>query len=134
MIKSLIFSLLLSVSTAVFANSNVELELDGTQRLDSWTSNRAMLLEGVASDNKTYRVRLSCITKENNRAQGFAVGEIHVYKGTSHIGSKATFDFEQCTSLVEKMKNYAARLNLKWDLAGYNAMSTGKVTFEVTEL
>ena len=66
-------------------------------------------------------------TKENNRAQGFAVGRF-MFTRTSHT-LKATFDFEQCTSLVEKMKNYAARLNFKWDLAGYNECH-GQRTFE----
>ena len=134
MIKSVLFCLLFSVSSAVFAGSDVRLELDGANRLDSWTSNRAMLLEGTASNDKTYRVRLSCITKENNGSLGFATGEIHIYKGTSHIGSKASFDFEDCKELVTKLKNNAARLNLEWDLAGYNAISTGKVVFSVTEL
>ena len=134
MMKKLLLTLIISATSVVFANIDIQLELDGANRIDNFTSNRAMMLEGVASDNKTYRVRLSCITKENNRAQGFAIGEMHVYKGTSHIGSKATFEFDDCVELVTKMKNHAARLNLEWDLAGYNAMSTGKVVFSVTEL
>ena len=34
-----------------------------------------MLLEGTASDEKTYQVRLSCISADRNSA-GIAVGEI----------------------------------------------------------
>ena len=81
MFKTLLISMICILSFSVIAN-DLRIELDGTNRIDSWTKRGNMLLEGVASDEKTYQVRLSCISADRNSA-GLAVGEIHIYKGSS---------------------------------------------------
>ena len=133
MYKYLLTCLIGLFSLSSFA-SDIRIELDGANRVDSWTSRGNMALENVASDGKTYRIRLSCISAANNRAQGFAIGEIHVYKGSSHVGSKATLDYDECLSLYDGLKQSSLTLTLDWDQKGYDDLSTGKATFFVTEL
>lgn len=130
MFKKLLVFISLITSLSVFAD-DVRLELNSTNRIDSWTSRGNMLFEGVASDMKTYRIRLSCISAERNHAQGFAVGEMHVYKGTSHIGSKAVFEYDDCLNLYDELKGSQVNLTLDWDTEGYEANATGKLIFSV---
>jgi hypothetical protein len=120
-------------SFSAFAN-DVRLELDSTSRIDSWTSRGNMLLEGVASDSKSYKIRLSCISAERNHAQGFAIGEMHVYKGSSHIGSKATFEYSDCLDLYDGLKTSEIKIVLDWDKTAYEASPTGELVFAIENL
>ena len=133
MFKKITVSIFCLFTVSAFAN-DVRLVLDGTNRIDSWTSRGNMLLESKASDEKTYKVRLSCISADRNHAQGFAIGEMHVYKGTSHIGSKAVFDYQECLSLYDNLKDLTVKLTLDWDKASYDANPTGEVVFSVETL
>ena len=133
MLRQMFVVLFFLVSVSAFAN-DVRLELEGSNRIDSWTSRGNMLLEGIASDEKSYQVRISCISAERNHAQGFAVGEMHVYKGASHIGSKAVFEYEDCLSLYDSLKDSAVKLTLDWEKEAYDANSTGEVIFSVENL
>ena len=132
MIKPFLVCVVAFASLSVFA-SDISIELDGSNRIDSWTKRGNMLLEGQASDEKTYQVRLSCISADRN-SQGFAIGEIHIYKGTSHIGSKATLDYDECLSVYDGLKDLRYKLVMDWDKESYDANPTGKASFEVSEL
>ena len=132
MFKFVVISMISALSFCVFAN-DLRIELDATNRIDSWTKRGNMLLEGVASDEKTYQVRLSCISADRNSA-GIAVGEIHIYKGSSHIGSKATLSYEECLSLYDGVKEMKYRLVMDWEKESYDANPTGKATFSIDEL
>lgn len=123
-----------SIFSFAYANQIITLELDFTNRTDRYTAVGNMVLEGIASDLKTYKIRLSCISKENNRAQGFAIGSLHVYKGPSHVGSKAEFDYDQCLDLYYGLKNKSHALELSWDKEGYDELSSGKLIFSIKEL
>ena len=130
MFKKLFVFTLFIVSFSVAANA-VRLVISSSNRIDQWTSRGNMLLEGVASDEKIYRVRVSCISADRNHAQGFAIGEMHLYKGVSHIGSKATFEYEDCLELYDGLKESELKLTLDWDIEGYEANSTGELIFSV---
>ena len=133
MIKKIAAFLFCMFTISAFAN-DVRLELDGTHRIDTWTKRGNMLLESVASDGKSYKVRISCISADRNHAQGFAIGEMHVYKGASHIGSKAVFDYEECLSLYDSLKDLTVKMTLDWDKASYDANPTGELVFSVEAL
>ena len=132
MFKVFIITMISALSFSVVAN-DIRIELDGTNRIDSWTKRGNMLLEGAASDEKTYQVRLSCISADRNSA-GIAVGEIHIYKGPSHIGSKATLDYDQCLSLYDGLKELRYKLTMDWEKESYDANPTGKATFSILDL
>tara|TARA_B100000886_G_C20194662_1_gene395799 strand:- start:3 stop:446 length:444 start_codon:yes stop_codon:yes gene_type:complete len=133
MTKKILACIFCAVSFSALA-FDIRLEIDGSNRIDSWTKRGNMMLEGHASDGKTYRIRLSCISAERNHAQGFAIGEMHVYKGASHIGSKAVFDYEDCLSLYDSLKELSVKLTLDWDKKEYDANPTGKLLYSVESL
>ena len=133
MIKKIVTVMFLMLSISAFSK-DIKLELDHSNRIDSWTSRGNMMLKGMASDNKVYQIRLTCLTAERNLAHGFAIGEMHIYKGLSHVGSKASFEYDDCISLYEDIISKTVKLVLDWDKNGYDAASTGKLEFSIDYL
>ena len=52
---------------------------------------------------------------------------MHIYKGANHIGSKAVFDYEDCLTMYDGLKELSIKLTFRLDKAGYDATQLVKL-------
>lgn len=125
---------LITVLSSAFALEEFRMTLKGENRIDDYIVRGSMVLEGVASDSRAYRVKLACISKERNFATYEDIGEMYVMNTQSSVGAKAVFDYQECLELYDGLKAHLVEVRLIWDKEGWDKYRSSKLSFEVIEL